>query len=486
MSIVAAMAAWTLEDVVRDMQDVGNLLSHKKEKGEISDASEYEQNMITGILTKIDGITLNPSGALMLYQKLDTIHSFSPSMLQKLKDYIDNRVSNVNKPVIPTVTTVKPQHINVAYCLSKSDWHQLHTHASYHFKLSLLVKKLRALGIQSLSELSCKNSVATLLCCYKTMPEASTVFQMVQDFKLAFNSTEIIRGLPVLIKYPTSPRELPNEIYEAVYNGQEAPMNHCPDQFTMVTKQVPMRQANKLIAKKAPAASTPTIPLDSSGASSSNGSFGASGVDMAMQMFNMFMEKMTPMFETHGTKRSEPKIEITPKKLKVSTEAAQLACPALRVNQPPALPLENKPDTVPPPSNDATAPHDAIPSAPTTAIDIEEATFAALQNKQQAAKAKAMPKNQPKAKAKVQAKGHAKAKAVCKRPAAASTAVIPFTYFVGAPGHEWEGRTLESWTSKHYHNARKMALGQGFSDEESKQKAREARKKACEMWSQYM
>ena len=35
--------------------------------------------MITGILSKIDGVTLSPNGALMLYQKLDTIHSFSPN-----------------------------------------------------------------------------------------------------------------------------------------------------------------------------------------------------------------------------------------------------------------------------------------------------------------------------------------------------------------------------------------------------------------------
>ena len=58
------------------MQDVANLLTHKKSKGDIADDSEYEQNMVTGILSKIDGVTLNPNGALMLYQELDAIHSF--------------------------------------------------------------------------------------------------------------------------------------------------------------------------------------------------------------------------------------------------------------------------------------------------------------------------------------------------------------------------------------------------------------------------
>ena len=105
-----------------------------------------------------------------------------------------------------------------------------------------------------------------------------------------------------------------------------------------------------------------------------------------------------------------------------------------------------------------------------------------MQNKASAAKAKANPKKQPKA----QAKGKAKGKAACKRPAAAPAAVTPFNYVVGAPGPEWVGRTIESWTSKHYHTARKMAVAQGLSDEESKVKAREARKKACELWTQYM
>ena len=473
--VLPAMATWTLEDVVRDMQDVANLLAHKKGKGDISDDSEYEQNMITGILSKIDGVTLTPNGALMLYQKLDTIHSFSPNLMQKMKDYIDNRVSTGNRPVTNAAPAVKPQHITVANYLSKTDWDQLQTHASYHYKVSLIVKKLRALGVQSMSEQSCKHSVATLLCCYKTFPEASTIFQMVQDFKLAFNSTEVVRGLPVLIKYPLNPRDLPTEIYEAVYNGQEAPMNHCPDQFTMVAKQVPMRMTNKLI-KKDTNPSAPTIPLTSSEPSSSSDM--PSGMNMAMQMFNMMMEKMTPMFDNLPQKRAaEPKIEITPKKLKVNPESAQAACPTLRLANPIALPLEDKPKESAADTNDA-----SLPTPATRALDIEAATFAALQNKASAAKAKANPKKQPKA----QAKGKAKGKAACKRPAAAPAAVTPFNYVVGAPGPEWVGRTIESWTSKHYHTARKMAVAQGLSDEESKVKAREARKKACELWTQYM
>ena len=42
--VLPTMATWTLEDVVRDMQDVANLLAHKKKgKGDISDDSEYEK-----------------------------------------------------------------------------------------------------------------------------------------------------------------------------------------------------------------------------------------------------------------------------------------------------------------------------------------------------------------------------------------------------------------------------------------------------------
>ena len=251
--------------------------------------------------------------------------------MQKLKDYIDNRVSTGNRPVITAAAAVKPQHIIVAYYLSKTEWDHLHTHVSYHYKVSLIVKKLRALGVQSMGEQSCKHSVATLLCCYKTFPEAATIFQMVQDFKLAFNSTQVVRGLPVLTKYPVNPRDFPTEIYEAVYNGQEAPMNHCPDQFTMVAKQVPMRMTNKLIKKDTAPSAPPANSMNSSETGSSTGM--PSGMNMAMQMFNMMMEKMTPMLENLPHQRAaEPKIEITPKKLKISPESAKAACPSSGIN----------------------------------------------------------------------------------------------------------------------------------------------------------
>ena len=84
-----------------------------------------------------------------------------------------------------------------------------------------------------------------------------------------------------------------------------------------------------------------------------------------------------------------------------------------------------------------------------------------------------------KAKAKSQPKGKAKAKACLKRPAAC---MVAFVYEPGQPGDEWAKRTLESWSSKHYHSARQMALNQGYSDEDAKSYARDARKRSVANW----
>ena len=92
-----------------------------------------------------------------------------------------------------------------------------------------------------------------------------------------------------------------------------------------------------------------------------------------------------------------------------------------------------------------------------------------------AQKAKASAKPKPKA----HAKGKAKAKACLKRPA---SAMMPFVYDPGHPGAEWAKRTLESWSSKHYHSSRQMALNQGFTDDEARSFARDARKRSIANW----
>jgi len=55
------------------------------------------------------------------------------------------------------------------------------------------------------------------------------------------------------------------------------------------------------------------------------------------------------------------------------------------------------------------------------------------------------------------------------------------------PGIKWDPAwkgTRNSWCSKHYHEARKAALRDGASDNEAKQKAKEAHALAADLWAE--
>ena len=162
---------------------------------------------------------------------------------------MDTGLTRIHAPK-QAAALIKPQSICIAKFLTKEDW-QVLNNAQYHAKVTCLSTRLRALGVQSLSEQSVKFGVAGILCTYKTLPDPSTIFQMVQDLKLAFVSSHVTdAGLPTIMKFPDDPRQLDSIVFSHCYQGSEGPANILPDQFHMVCKQVPLRKSNHQIDPK--------------------------------------------------------------------------------------------------------------------------------------------------------------------------------------------------------------------------------------------
>ena len=110
--------------------------------------------------------------------------------------------------------------------------------------------------------------------------------------------------------------------------------------------------------------------------------------------------------------------------------------------------------------------------------EIEEAAFQALKNRTPNAKAKPTAASMKKPSAKVKA-------SIMKRPSASaaySKSKALAEYQCPLPEDRWMASTKDSWTSKHYHTARQLAVKAGLDDDSAKAYGRDARSKAVLAW----
>ena len=251
-------------------------------------------------------------------------------------------------------------------------------------------------------------------------------------------------------------------------------------------KHIPLRQTNAAIAFS-----------KQTHTASSSGSTPDASMTTFMEMASGFMKMMTNMAQNKSS-GTLSNLVMSPKK-EESTPPPSTNSKAL-----PALDVEAfKPkmrtstsgsggDLLPLENGEVT--HEDTPGDSGNGAVIEQAAFDALVSREAAKKAtkssgkgkrkgkgKAKAKANPKAKAssKAKAKAQPKPKTASKRKASTNE---DFVYDPGFPGAEWKGRSYESWTSKHYHAARELARNQGFSDDDAKGCAREARAKSAENW----
>ena len=100
---------------------------------------------------------------------------------------------------------------------------------------------------QSLNQQTVKNGVAILLCQVSKLPEASLIFQMVEDMKSTFHSLamEYVGLLPYVKEFPASPKKLPCELQKAAYQGNMPVEKHL-EQKQAILKYIPLRSTSKL------------------------------------------------------------------------------------------------------------------------------------------------------------------------------------------------------------------------------------------------
>ena len=499
------MPTWSLADVDKELRDASAFLGQKKAGSGAQSATAIEDNLIKGIICKVESLCLTTSTSLSLYKTLDeSCTYFSQGMKDKLKATIETVLT---KPAVETgnAHTFKPQTLELPQYLSTQEWALLMGGSSYHEKVRLLTAKCSNLGIKSLGEQTCGSIVACLLCSLTAIPDPPAVYQMALDTKLAFQPCA--SNLPFLRVYPQNPRDLPAEILSAAYGQGEAPSGQVPDKYPMMLGEVILRKSNKKLkswyaaqqAKEQQKVAQPTPqPASSAPSPSTYGQFSMADMMAGFMHFSQAMQRnmhQSPKkLQPSGDRLALTNCQTTPS---VDQGSAQQFEPKLRHPQksahvPTSLPIEDKKAEAHSEVNATQEAHGNTPKGNPpqteqpqhTGRDVEEAAFTALKSKKGIAQAKAKSNAKAKAKGTPKAKGKAKAQAKSaassscrKRPASKISQPMPFTYEPGEPEERWDGK-YDSWCSKHYHTCRNMAVNAGYDDDEAKELGKEARKKA--------
>ena len=161
-------------------------MHHKKKAGKATD--QLATSILAAIEAKIMAVGMNCKIALQLIKTIED-SNFDDSMINKLKDKIDQLLEGTQQTATITGSMViaKPQTISLPAYITQQEWTFLaDPNKGYMAKVTCLTKRVKQLGIKSMSEKTTKSLVATLFTMYDSLPDAATRHQMVRDFKLSF------------------------------------------------------------------------------------------------------------------------------------------------------------------------------------------------------------------------------------------------------------------------------------------------------------
>ena len=232
---------WTVADICAEIVDAANLMHHKRKAGKATD--QLATSILAAVEAKITAVGMNCKIALQLIKTIED-SNFDESMINKLKDKIDQLLEGTQQTstITGSMLIAKPQTISLPAYMTQQEWTFLaDPNKGYRAKVTCLTKKVKHLGIKSMSEKTTKSLVATLLTMYDSLPDAATRHQMVRDFKLGVPAC-----IAIFAAISQRPIPAPQEIMLIAYQGTQ-PQKCVPDTYAHILTQIPLRATNKML-----------------------------------------------------------------------------------------------------------------------------------------------------------------------------------------------------------------------------------------------
>lgn len=425
---------------------------------------EVVKNMMDGLAKKIANTpSFGLSDALAVCSTMkDCGTLISMNFNQIIQTAVDARVQNAVDDNKAHASTRKPQLlIHPHNYLIASEWKVLEE-ADLETRKWMLVHRLHSIGLVSLHEQTVKWAVGLLVWSIfhqtKAYPDYKSIFALVHSFKMAHEARRASVKALDLSLYPILPKDLPEEVLKSAYKEDIAEARELPGLEDIVA-HVPLRQSSKLLRddKRDPKVS----PV--SGPSSNNVGEALLAFSSALMSFCGAPKHVESMGHALVAKPS-------------------IAAPELKdaaSSPPPATAPQHNPFGLKPIATPQipwqSGRHFALMANSSQGIAQPSTELMPLSNKSPAAKDRLTSEEIEAEMLEALQKASSKKKNCLKRPAAA----------IEETEIEWDPKFKDnraSFTSKHYHLARKQALKKGCSEQAAKTAAREAHAAASELW----
>ena len=243
--------SWTVDDVLLEIQNAAEYMKKRKQLG-------LDESRNTSLIDTINHKTkcIHNMSSKEAGRILDACDVLPDSFAKTISDVVDRIVTSMPHEANGglRVSNEPSDCIYMHNLLTKEEWDTIMDKgASILMKMYTIIKRLKKLGVRSISEQTVKWCVAIILSSMSGLPTYHVIFAMVNDFKKLFHSdTTLVSQCTFIAKYPASADLLPPALFKTAYtDSQEAPFPHTPEKLhALAAHHIPLRPTSKLLKEE--------------------------------------------------------------------------------------------------------------------------------------------------------------------------------------------------------------------------------------------
>lgn len=197
------LVLWSCSDAGQEILAVGDCLAKRAKSAAKTKCQYMENGMVDNVVTKIKKMQLSIANGHELYDYISQ-SQISEERKAKLVQCVDEKLSTPTEEEPKQGFVVKPQLlVDVGSYMTAADWSQLEdTSLSWLAKSTVVIKRLKMLGVRSLHERTSQHCLAALLSTLSKLPDHSMIWEMLLSFKASFKQSELPRAAPYLQTFP--------------------------------------------------------------------------------------------------------------------------------------------------------------------------------------------------------------------------------------------------------------------------------------------
>ena len=213
-------------------------------------------NIIAGIAAKIRQLAQMSTGDAVKIRDAVATSGLDGPMTSVLKTAVDETLAEaLTGKRDKKAALTQQQLLNPPSYLSGNDWVRIGEKPMNSDRIiSVMAARAARVGIRSLHEQTVRAFVSIALSAYlqdnTAWPMYHEVFRWVNTFKTEVARFQKVWGFTHIVKYPSSPHDLPPDIFSAAYDPDDGPVKKDVSMFDQIGSRVPLRKNSQLLVNE--------------------------------------------------------------------------------------------------------------------------------------------------------------------------------------------------------------------------------------------